>query len=181
VLDANQNEVPAGVVGEIAVRSDDPVCMLAYWNAPEATSAKIRNGWLLTGDSAHVDIVGRLFFHGRADDIIKSAGYRLGPAEIEAALLQHPDVAECAVVGLPDPERGQAVTAFVRLGDGATPSEALTKELQSRVRAKFGAHAYPRRVVYVSALAKTTTGKIDRRALRQDPPAELGSSAGART
>ena len=169
VLDPDQQPVDAGVVGEIAVRADDPVCMLRYWNAPEATAAKFRNGWLLTGDSAHADRDGNLYFHGRADDIIKSGGYRLGPAEIEGAILAHPDVAECAVVGLPDPERGQAVTAFVVLVQGAQSSAELTKELQTRVRSKVGAHAYPRRVEYVATLAKTTTGKIDRRALRREP------------
>ena len=167
VLDADQQPVAPGMVGEIAVRADDPVCMLRYWNAPEATAAKFRNGWLLTGDSAHADADGNLFFHGRADDIIKSGGYRLGPAEIEGAILVHPDVAECAVVGLPDPERGHAVTAFVTLVAGAEPSPELTKELQARVRAKVGAHAYPRRVEFVVALPKTSLGKIDRRTLRR--------------
>jgi acetyl-CoA synthetase len=167
VLDADQQPVAPGVVGEIAVRADDPVCMLGYWNAPDATAAKIRNGWLLTGDSAHADPDGSLYFHGRADDIIKSGGYRLGPAEVEGAILVHPEVAECAVVGLPDPERGQVVTAFVVLVDGAESSPELTKDLQARVRAKVGAHAYPRRVEYLPALNKTNTGKIDRRALRR--------------
>ena len=167
VLDADQQPVGPGVVGEIAVRADDPVCMLRYWNAPEATAAKFRNGWLLTGDSAHADADGNLFFHGRADDIIKSGGYRLGPAEIEGAILVHPDVAECAVVGLPDPERGQAVTAFVVLVAGAVPSPELTIELQSRVRAKVGAHAYPRHIEYVEGLAKSSTGKVDRASLRR--------------
>jgi acetyl-CoA synthetase len=155
------------VVGEIAVRADDPVCMLRYWNAAEATSAKFRNGWLLTGDSAHADAEGNLYFHGRADDIIKSGGYRLGPAEIEGALLAHPDVAECAVVGLSDPERGQVVTAFVVLREGAVASPELTTDLQARVRAKVGAHAYPRRVEYVGGLAKSSTGKVDRAILRR--------------
>ena len=166
VLDARQQPVGPGVVGEIAVRADDPVCMLRYWNAPEATAAKFRNGWLLTGDSAHADADGNLYFHGRADDIIKSGGYRLGPAEIEGAILAHPDVSECAVVGLPDPQRGQAVTAFVVLGADVVPSPELTTELQSRVRAKVGAHAYPRHVEYVDGLAKSSTGKVDRASLR---------------
>jgi acetyl-CoA synthetase len=166
ILDADQTEVAPGVVGEIAVRADDPVCMLRYWNAPEATDAKFRSGWLLTGDSAHADADGRLYFYGRADDIIKSGGYRLGPAEIEAALLLHPAVDECAVVGLPDPERGQAVTAFIKLAAGHEATPELTTELQARVRAKVGAHAYPRAVHYLPGLTKTSTGKVDRRALR---------------
>lgn len=176
VLDAEQRPVPPGEIGEIAVRADDPVCMLGYWNAPEATAAKLRDGWLLTGDSAHTDEHGNLYFHGRADDIIKSGGYRLGPAEIEAALLRHDAVSECAVVGLPDPDRGQAVTAFVTLAAGHRPSDELTRELQAAVRARVGAHAYPRRIEYVEALARTTTGKVDRRALRVQPePVTEGS------
>ncbi|ABL80383.1 MULTISPECIES: AMP-binding protein [unclassified Nocardioides] len=167
ILDARQQPVGPGVVGEIAVRADDPVCMLRYWNAPEATAAKFRNGWLLTGDSAHADADGNLYFHGRADDIIKSGGYRLGPAEIEGAILAHPDVAECAVVGLPDPQRGQEVTAFVVLGADVVPSPELTTELQSRVRAEVGAHAYPRHIEYVDGLAKSSTGKVDRASLRR--------------
>lgn len=178
ILDPEHNPVASGVIGEIAVRADDPVCMLRYWNAPEATEAKFRNGWLLTGDSAHADSEGNLYFHGRADDIIKSGGYRIGPAEIEAALLQHPAIAECAVVGLPDPERGQAITAFVTLADGQQPSARLTQELQSCVRTKVGAHAYPRRIEYVAALAKTTTGKIDRRTMRNQPPPALVAGMG---
>jgi acetyl-CoA synthetase len=141
--------------------------MLRYWNAPGATDAKFRNGWLLTGDSAHADAEGRLYFHGRADDIIKSGGYRLGPAEIEAVLMTHAAIDECAVVGLPDPVRGQAVTAFVTLSAGHEASPELTTELQTQVRAKVGAHAYPRTVHYLPALAKTTTGKVDRAALRR--------------
>jgi acetyl-CoA synthetase len=140
--------------------------MLGYWNAPEASAVKCRDGWLLTGDLAHVDADQNLHFHGRADDLIKSGGYRIGPAEVEAALLTAAEVGECAVVGLPDPERGQAVTAFIRLGDGHAPSAELTRDLQARVRARVGAHAYPRRIEYVTALPRTSTGKVNRRALR---------------
>jgi acetyl-CoA synthetase len=166
ILDADQQPVAPGTIGEIAVRADDPVCMLRYWNAPAATAEKFRNGWLVTGDSGQMDEHGNVYFHGRADDLIKSGGYRIGPAEIEAAVLQHPAVAECAVVGLPDPQRGQVVVAYVVLVAGAEPTEALARDLQTRVRAQVGAHAYPRRVEYVDALTRTTTGKVDRRALR---------------
>jgi acetyl-CoA synthetase len=166
ILDAEGHPVPPGEVGEIAVRADDPVCMLRYWNNPEATDGKLRDGWLLTGDSAHADADGNLFFHGRSDDMIKSGGYRLGPAEIEAALLVNPAVHECAVVGLPDPERGQVVTAFVILAAGADGTPELTSDLQAGVRSRVGAHAYPRTVHYLSALARTSTGKVDRGALR---------------
>lgn len=174
VLDDSLAELPVGESGQLAVSADDLVCMLKYWNAPEATAGKVRGGWLLTGDTAHADADGQLFFHGRADDIIKSGGYRIGPAEIEAVILAHPAVAECAVVGLPDPVRGQAVTAFVRLREGASGTEVLTAELQQQVRTTVGAHAYPRVARYVPDLPRTSTGKVDRATLRRrftDPPA----------
>lgn len=166
VLDAEQRPVPPGVVGEIAVRASDPVCMLRYWNAPEATAAKFRNGWLLTGDCAHVDDRGNLHFHGRDDDLIKSGGYRLGPSEIEAALLRDAAVEQAAVVGLPDAERGTVITAYVVLAAGSDASPELARRLQQEVRERVGAHAYPRRVEFVDRLERTSTGKIDRRALR---------------
>lgn len=170
ILDPGQRPVQPGVVGEIAVRADDPVCMLRYWNAPEATADKIRDGWLLTGDSAQADADGNLYFHGRGDDIIKSGGYRIGPAEIEAALLRHPGVAECAAIGVPDPARGQAVKAYVVLATGFEPTEDLATQLRALARGRVGAHAYPRQISYVPALPRTTTGKVDRRALRMTPP-----------
>lgn len=177
ILDANLNVCAPGVAGEIAVRADDPVCMLRYWNAPEATEAKIRGGWLLTGDAAHADEHQQIYFHGRTDDIIKSGGYRLGPAEIEAAILLNPATAECAVVGIPDPVRGQAVTAYVQLAAGHTADDDLTKALQSQVRTKVGAHAYPRTVVYVESLPRTSTGKVDRNALRKAVIDEMSAEA----
>jgi acetyl-CoA synthetase len=170
VLDSSLQELPPGEAGEIAVRADDPVCMLRYWNAPEATAEKVRGGWLLTGDAAHADEDHRFYFHGRTDDIIKSGGYRLGPAEIEAAILLHPATAECAVVGLPDPVRGQAVTAYVQLAVGKDADPDLTRELQEQVRRKVGAHAYPRSVRYVTSLPRTATGKVNRAALRTETP-----------
>jgi acetyl-CoA synthetase len=166
ILDPEQRPVAPGDVGEIAVRADDAVCMLRYWNAPEATAAKFRNGWLVTGDYGHLDAAGNVHFHGRSDDLIKSGGYRIGPAEIEAALFAHPAVADCAVVGLPDPVRGQQIVAYVVLSPGHVADVELNLDLQARVRRQVGAHAYPRRVEYVTALAKTSTGKVDRRALR---------------
>lgn len=178
ILDSEQHPVPPGTPGEIAVRADDPVCMLRYWNAPEATAAKFRGGWLLTGDSGEVDATGVFTFHGRADDLIKSGGYRIGPAEIEAALFTHPGVEQCAAVGVPDPVRGQEVVAFVVLASGTEPADDLTSDLQARVRAQVGAHAYPRRIEYVAGLAMTSTGKVDRKALR-DRPVLVDENGGA--
>jgi acetyl-CoA synthetase len=152
--------------GEIAVATDDPVCMLGYWNAPEATARKLAGGWLRTGDTAHADERGQIFFHGRSDDLIKSGAYRIGPAEVEAALLLDESVAECAVVGLPDAARGEIVTAFVRLREGVA-DEQLTLRLQQRVRVKVGAHAYPRDVRYLGELPRTSSGKVDRAGLKR--------------
>ena len=177
LLDEALQPVPAGLPGQIAVRADDPVAMLGYWHAPEATAAKVTGGWLLTGDMAHADGTVQIFFHGRDDDIIKSGGYRLGPAEIEAALLAHPAVAECAVVGTPDPLRGQAVTAFVRLREGRPETGELAAELQQRVRSAVGAHASPRAVRYVAELPRTSTGKVSRAALRNRPPPGVSQPA----
>lgn len=168
VLDDMLAPVPAGQPGQIMLAADDPVCMLGYWNDPEATAARIVDGWLRTGDTAHVDEQGQLYFHGRSDDIIKSGAYRIGPAEVEAVILQNDAVAECAVVGLPDPVRGQIITAVVKLRDPDGVSDELTSAFQSAVRQKVGAHAYPRAVRYVDALPKTATGKIDRATLRRD-------------
>jgi acetyl-CoA synthetase len=167
VLDDELRPCAPGVAGQIAVRADDPVCMLGYWNDEEATRAKFVDGWLPTGDTAHVDEHGQFFFHGRSDDIIKSGAYRIGPTEIEATLLLDAAVAECAVVGLPDEVRGEVVTAFVRLRPGAAGDEDLTARLQQQVRARVGGHAYPRDVRYVDDLPRTSTGKIDRATLRR--------------
>lgn len=178
VLGDDLQPLVAGALGELAVAADDPVCMLGYWDAPEATAAKVRGGWLLTGDTVHADGDGTLYFHGRADDLIKSGGYRIGPAEVESALLLDDGVAECAVVGLADQVRGQAVTAFVRLRAGALADGARTAALQRLVRERVGAHAYPREIRYVESLPHTSTGKIDRATLRRtDPPLAAGAPA----
>jgi acetyl-CoA synthetase len=167
VLDEHLAPVAPGTLGQLAVRATDPVCMLGYWDAPEATAAKVHGGWLLTGDTAHRDDAGQLHFHGRADDIIKSGGYRIGPAEVEAALLLDDAVVECAVVGLPDAIRGQAVTAFVRLRAGVTGDDALRDTLRRAAREHVGAYAYPRDIRFVDELPHTSTGKLDRAALRR--------------
>lgn len=166
ILDPDLKECPAGVAGQIAVRADDPVCMLRYWNAPDATAKKIQGGWLLTGDVGRIDERQQIYFDGRSDDLIKSGGYRIGPAEVEAAVLLNPAVAECAAIGVPDPVRGQAVKVYVTLAAGHDGTDALTAQLQGQVRAKVGAYAYPRTVSYVTALPRTTTGKVNRNALR---------------
>jgi len=160
--------LPPGESGEIAVwGAGDPVVFKEYWRNPEATAAKYDGGWLRTGDMARQDRDGYFYFEGRTDDVIKSAGYRIGPAEVESSLLTHPAVAEAAVVGVPDPVRGQLVKGFVKLRDGRTGSDALAAEIQNHVRARLAAYAYPRAIEFVDELPMTTTGKIRRAELRR--------------
>jgi acetyl-CoA synthetase len=166
VVDARGVPVAAGEAGEIAVASPDPVMFLGYWRNSEATREKYRNGYLLTGDSGRRDEEGFVTFTGRNDDVITSAGYRIGPGPIEDCLLGHPAVSLAAVVGVPDPDRTEIVKAFVVLRPGYAPSEALVKEIQDHVKVRVAAHEYPRKISFVDALPMTTTGKIIRRELR---------------
>jgi acetyl-CoA synthetase len=160
--------VPPGETGEIAVRyEDDPVCFTGYWNQPGKTDAKIRNGWLLTEDLGTVDGDGYLSFVGRKDDVIISAGYRIGPEEIEDSLASHPAVADAAVVGVPDEERGEVPKAFVVLNAGHDPDEDLVESLQEYVKARLAKYEYPREIEFVDGLPTTTTGKIRRASLRE--------------
>ncbi|MDE0130706.1 MAG: AMP-binding protein [bacterium] len=152
--------------GEICVRAPDPVMMLGYWNRPESTAEKFRDGWLLTGDLGVEDSDGYLWFRSRKDDVITSMGYRIGPGEIEECLMGHPAVAMCAVVGVPDEIRGHVPAAFVVPRSGIAPSEELAAELQQHVRTRLAAHETPRRVTFLDELPRTTTGKIMRRVLR---------------
>ena len=177
ILNDALEPVASDEIGQIAVHTSDPVCMLEYFGKPEATAEKIASGWLLTGDSAHRDSSGLFYFHGRQDDLIKSSGYRIGPAEIEAVLASDPRVVECAVVGLPDSMRGERVTAFIRLDAGEVPSDALSEALRLAVRSRVGAHAYPREFRYVDDLPRTTTGKIQRHLLRQSAASEINASS----
>jgi acetyl-CoA synthetase len=161
--------------GEIVVRSPDPVMLLEYWNQPEATAGKFarvgaedgaETSWLRTGDVGAVDDDGYFWFTARADDVIISAGYRVGPAEIEECIMAHPAVAMVAVVGVPDELRGNVVKAFVQLGDRG-PSEQLRSEIADHVRQRLAAYEYPREIEFVDELPLTTTGKIRRKELRE--------------
>jgi acetyl-CoA synthetase len=167
VIDNAGHAVPAGTVGAIAVRRPDPVMFLGYWNKPEATAAKFIGDWMLTGDLGRQDEDGYLWYIGRDDDVITSAGYRIGPAEIEECLIGHPSVALAAVVGAPDPVRTEVVMAYLVLRAGHAPSEALKAEVQAFVRSRLAAYEYPRRIVFVDELPMTATGKVMRRVLRQ--------------
>ncbi|WP_018718935.1 acyl-CoA synthetase [Arhodomonas aquaeolei] len=167
VIDEAGNELPAGKVGAIAVHAPDPVMFLGYWNRPEATAEKFRGEWLVTGDTGCVDEDGYFRFVGRDDDVITSAGYRIGPGEVEDCLMHHPSVAMVAVVGSPDPLRTQVVKAFVVPAEGVTGDEALAESIRQFVRERLAAHEYPREVEFVAELPMTTTGKIIRRELRE--------------
>ena len=159
--------LPPGMDGAIAVRAPDPVMFLGYWNRPEATREKFRGDWLLTGDRGVADEAGYLAFIGRDDDVITSAGYRIGPGEVEDFLLSHPAVALAAVIGLPDPIRTERVTAVIVPKPGVVPSAALAAEIQGFVRSRLAAHLYPRQVEFAAALPLTATGKIIRAELRR--------------
>ena len=165
VLAEGDREAGPGEVGEICVRAPDPVMFLGYWNRPEATAEKVRDGWLRTGDLGTRDADGYFTFVSRDDDVITSAGYRIGPTEIENCLLGDPDVVMAAAIGLPDPVRTEAVTAVVVLRDGAAPG--IEDRLVGRVRERVSPHAAPRRVIFRESLPMTATGKIMRRTLRE--------------
>lgn len=167
VVDAAGQIVPVGDMGEVAVRCPDPVMFLGYWNNPQATAEKFIGDWALTGDLARRDEEGYFWFVGRKDDIISSGGYRIGPGEIEDCLAGHAAVAMAAVVGSPDPVRGEVVKAFVQLREHIHPSPELARELAAYVRTRLSAHAYPRQIEFIDALPMTTTGKVRRLDLRQ--------------
>ncbi|MBP2232110.1 acetyl-CoA synthetase [Azospirillum agricola] len=166
VIDSAGDRLPPGEVGLIAVRRPDPVMFLGYWNNPDATAAKFIGDWLVTGDQGELDADGYIRFVGRDDDVITSAGYRIGPGEIEDCLIGHPAVRMAAVVGVPDPLRTEIVKAFIVLQEGVTGDDALVASIQEHVKTRLAAHEYPRAIEFLDQLPMTTTGKIIRRELR---------------
>ena len=166
VIDDDGQVLAAGQEGELAAWCDDPVMFLGYWNNEEATKAKITANWFRTGDVGYRDEDGFLWFVGRKDDVISSAGYRIGPGEIEDSLLGHPAVLQAAVIGKPDELRGQIVKAFVVLAPGYVAGSDLAEEIQQSVRRRLSAHEYPREVEFIDELPMTTTGKVRRIDLR---------------
>ncbi len=174
VLDDDGRPCAPGAIGEVAahrldVHGDpDPVFFLEYWHNPQATAAKFdASGWCRTGDLACADDDGALWYQGRADDMFKAAGYRIGPSEIENCLVRHDAVANAAVVPSPDPERGNVIKAFVVLAPGAVASNALVAELRRHVRERLAPYETPREIEFIDALPMTTTGKVQRRVLRE--------------
>ena len=161
--------VEPGEIGEIALRYEgDPVCFKEYWEKPETTREKIRNGWLLTEDLGRMDEDGYVAFESRKDDVIISAGYRIGPTEIEETLVGHGAVADSAVIGVPDDERGEVPKAFVVLSEGETGEDDLGGDLRQYVRDRLAQYEYPREIEFVENLPKTASGKIRRESLREE-------------
>lgn len=167
VVDEAGTPLPDGETGQIAVKAGHPIMLLEYWRNPEATRRKYANGWMLTGDLGRRDEEGYLWFSSRADDVITSSGYRIGPGEIEEALTKHPAVALAAAIGVPDPVRTEVVKAFVVARPGVTPSPELAREIQEFVRERLAKHEAPREVEFVAEMPLTTTGKVMRRVLKQ--------------
>jgi acetyl-CoA synthetase len=169
ILDQDEQPVAQGQRGEICLRArSNPHYPLGYWNRPAEDSEEVFGGqWFHTKDAASTDPDGYYWYEGRADDVIISAGYRIGPFEVESACLEHPAVAEAAAVAVPDERRGQVVKAFVVLAAGYEPSDGLADEIKAHVRDHLSAYAYPRLVEFVPDLPKTLTGKIRRIELRQ--------------
>ena len=172
VIDENGNERPRGELGEIAVNracngEADPVFFLEYWKNSQATKDKFVGDRGLTGDQGKMDEDGYLWYQGRSDDVIKSAGYRIGPAEIESCLVKHPAVANAAVIGKPDATRGAIVKAFIVLQPGEQPSKQLEEDIQRHVRGRLAPYEYPKEIEFIDALPMTTTGKVQRKELRK--------------
>ncbi len=166
IIDGEGRRVPSGVAGQIAVARPDPVMFLEYWDSPEATAKKFVGDWMTTGDQGIMDADGYIQFFGRDDDVITSAGFRIGPGEIEDCLVGHPSIALAAAVGKPDALRTEIVKAYVVLKDGVEPSDALKVEISGFVRERLSAHEYPREVEFVDSMPLTTTGKVIRRIFR---------------
>jgi acetyl-CoA synthetase len=167
LIDGDGNPVPQGEVGEISLKPGSPAIFDGYWKAPDLDKEVFAGGWYRTGDLARMDEDGYLFFEGRADDVILTSGYRIGPFEVEDALVSHPAVVEAAAVAAPHRERGEIVKAFVILAAGYEPSDELTKELQDHVKGVTAPYKYPRAIEYVAELPKTTSGKIKRAELKR--------------
>jgi acetyl-CoA synthetase len=169
LVNAEGESCREGEEGEIVIRglTKPNGLFKGYYNSAERTAAVMRDGLYATGDVAWRDDDGYYWFVGRNDDVIKCSGYRIGPFEVESALIEHPSVVECAVTAVPDPVRGQVVKASVILASGYSPSDALVKELQEHVKRVTAPYKYPRIVEFVAELPKTVSGKIRRAQIRQ--------------
>src|SRR6266542_512701 len=179
LLDEDENPVAQGERGEICLRArSNPHYPLGYWDNPDASEETFGGQWFHTKDAAERDEDGYYWYSGRADDVIISAGYRIGPFEVESACIEHPAVLEAAAVASPDERRGHVVKAFVVLAEGQEPSDDLVGEIQAFVREHLSAYAYPRRIEFVDDLPKTLTGKIRRIELREAERERAEAQAG---
>jgi acetyl-CoA synthetase len=162
-----EEPLPPGELGEICLRArTNPHYPIGYWNRPEDSEAVFGGEWFHTKDAARIDEDGYVWYEGRADDVIISAGYRIGPFEVESAIVELPEVIEAAAVASPDPKRGNIVKAFVKLAPGHERSDKLAQRIKDHVRESYAAYAYPREIEFVDDLPKTLTGKIRRIELR---------------
>jgi acetyl-CoA synthetase len=177
VVDPDTGErLPPGETGQIAERPDFPCFFAGYWEQQAKTDECFVDGpdgeWYLSGDLARVDEDGYFWFEGRADDVIISAGYRIGPFEVESALGEHEAIAEAAVVPKPDEQRGNVVKAFAVASEGVDPDEETVEDIKQSVKTELAAHEYPREIEFVEELPKTVTGKIRRTELRERTKSE---------
>jgi 2-aminobenzoate-CoA ligase len=164
-VDDDGHDVPQGSLGRLAVRGPTGC---RYLDDLERQRAYVQNGWNITGDSYIIDADGYFVYQARTDDMIISSGHNIAGPEVESVILEHPAVAECGVVGVPDEERGQIVKAFVVLREGHEAGPAMAKELQDHVKREIAPHKYPRQVEFVSKLPRTATGKLQRFVLREE-------------
>jgi len=175
IVDDEGKELPSGHEGNLVIIPGWPSMMKTIWRRHEKYESYFKGGWYFSGDRAFVDKDGYFWFIGRADDVIKTSGERVGPFEVESALVEHPDIVEAGVIGKPDPMRGEIIKAFVKLREGVKPSEKLKEEIQQFIKTHLAAHAYPREIEFIDKLPKTRSGKIMRRVLRSK---ELGLPIG---
>ncbi len=175
IIDDEGNELPAGKEGNLALRPGWPSMMKLIWNNPAKYNEYFKKGWYVSGDRAYMDKDGYFWFVGRADDVIKTSGERVGPFEVESALIEHKAIAEAGVIGKPDPTRGEIIKAFVKLKAGFSPSSELEGDIKDFIKNRLAGHAYPREISFVDSLPKTRSGKIMRRVLKAR---ELGLPVG---
>jgi acetyl-CoA synthetase len=166
IVDDKGNELPVGKEGNLAVIPGWPSMMRDIWGNKERYKSYFKGNWYITGDRAFMDKDGYIWFVGRADDVIKTAGERVGPFEVESALVEHPAIVEAGVIGIPDELRGEIIKAFVVLAKNHKPSEELKEELKQFVKKRLAGHAYPKDIDFVESLPKTKSGKILRRILK---------------
>jgi len=175
IIDDKGKELPPRTEGDLVLKPGWPSMMREIWRNPKKYKSYFRKGWYISGDKAWMDKDGYFWFIGRADDVIKTAGERVGPFEVESALVEHPAIVEAGVIGKPDKMRGEIIKAFVVLRERYKPTDKLMKDVQKFVKTRLAGHAYPREIEFRKSLPKTRSGKIMRRLLKAQ---ELGLPLG---